>query len=110
MGLEQVESERGAIDLEEFREAAEEGKVPDQEAFTGIRPRGLDTDSDETSWGRESWRDARSQEAHEGVEPAAPRPRGRGKPKPERGCQTTKSGVIRRPGRVTVGERTWTPW
>ena len=84
-GSEQAESERGGTNLEESREVAEEGEVPDQEAFTGIRPRGSDTDSGETSRGRGSWRDARSQEAHEGAEPAVPCSRGRGKQKAERG-------------------------
>ena len=75
---EQAESERGGTDLEESREGAEEGEVPGQEAFTGIRPRSLDTDS-------KSWRDARSQEAHEGAELAVPRSLGQGKLKAERG-------------------------
>ena len=72
-------------DLEESREGLEEGEVPDHEAFTGVRPRGSVFDSDKTSWGRDSWRAARRQEVHEGVEWAEARPWGRGKRRAERG-------------------------
>ena len=39
-------------------------------AYTGIRPRGSDSDSDETSRGRDTWRNAHGQEAQDRARPA----------------------------------------
>ena len=64
----------------------EEGEITQTEgegsgAFTQMRPRDSDSGSDETTPGRESWRSARGQEL---VVLSTPRPRGRGKRRPER--------------------------
>ena len=48
-----------------------------------VRTRDSDTDSDETNRGRDSWRNAHGQEAHERAEQAVPLPNERGKRKAE---------------------------
>ena len=58
-------------------------------AFTQMRPRDSDSGSDETTPGRESWRSALGQEL---VVLSTPRPRGRGKRRPER-----REGAAKRP-------------
>ena len=64
----------------------EEGEITQTEgdgsgAFMQMRPRDSDSGSDDTTPGRESWRSARGQEL---VVLSMPRPRGRGKRRPER--------------------------
>ena len=70
----------------------EEGEITQTEgdgsgAFTQMRPRDSDSGSNDTTPGRESWRSARGQEL---VVLCTPRPRGRGKRRPER----REGGVI----------------
>ena len=72
----------------------EEGEITQTEGegsgtFTQMRPRDSDSGSDETTPGRESWRSARGQEL---VVLSTPRPRGRGKRRPER-----REGAAKRP-------------
>ena len=72
----------------------EEGEITQTEGegsgtFTQMRPRDSDSGSDETTPGRESWRSARGQEQ---VVLSTPRPRGRGKRRPER-----REGAAKRP-------------
>ena len=72
----------------------EEGEITQTEgdgsgAFTQMRSRGSDSGSDDTTTGLESWRSARGQEL---VVLSTPRPRGRGKRRPERG-----EGAAKRP-------------
>ena len=72
----------------------EEGEITQTEGegsgtFTQMRPRDSDSRSDETTPGRESWRSARGQEL---VVLSTPRPRGRGKRRPER-----REGAAKRP-------------
>ena len=72
----------------------EEGEIFQTEGegsgtFTQMRPRDSDSGSDETTPGRESWRSARGQEL---VVLSTPRPRGRGKRRPER-----REGAAKRP-------------
>ena len=72
----------------------EEGEITQTEgdgsgAFTQMRPRDSDSGSDDTTPGRESWRSARGQEL---VVLSTPRPRGRGKRRPER-----REGAAKRP-------------
>ena len=68
-------SEHGGSDLEESREALEEGEV--QEDYTGIQSRKTDTDD-------------RLREAPEAAVPSTPRPRGQGKRRADRGRGSTK--------------------
>ena len=72
----------------------EEGEITQTEGegsgtFTQMRPRDSDSGSDEATPGRESWRSARGQEL---VVLSTPRPRGRGKRRPER-----REGAAKRP-------------
>ena len=65
----------------------EEGEVTQTEgdepgSFTQMRSKDSDSGSDDTTTGRDSWRSARDQET---VVLSTPRPRGRGKRRPERG-------------------------
>ena len=81
----------------------EEGEITQTEGegsgtFTQMRPRDSDSGSDETTPGRESWRSARGQEL---VVLSTPRPRGRGKRRPER-----REGAAKRP-RVESSSSDW---
>ena len=72
----------------------EEGEITQTEGegsgtFTQMRPRDSDSGSDEATPGRESWRSARGQELEV---LSTPRPRGRGKRRPER-----REGAAKRP-------------
>ena len=83
--LEFAGSEQEGSDQEEGEITQTEGDEPG--AFTQMRSRGSDSGSDDTTTGRESWRSARGQEL---VVLSTPRPRGRGKRRPERGEGTAK--------------------
>ena len=80
-------SEPEGSDQEEGEITQREGDGPG--AFTQMRPRDSDSGSDNTTPGRESWRSARGQEL---VVLSTPRPRGRGKRRPER-----REGAANRP-------------
>ena len=85
--LEFAGSEQEGSDQEEGEITQTEGEGSG--AFTQMRPRDSDSGSDETTPGRESWRSARGQEL---VVLSTPRPRGRGKRRPER-----REGAAKRP-------------
>ena len=73
-------SEQEGSGQEECEITQTEGDEPG--SFTQMRPRDSDSGSDDTTTRRESWRSARGQES---VVLSTPRPRGRGKRRPERG-------------------------
>ena len=76
--------ERGGSGIEE-EEVQEEGEDP--ESFMGIRSRETDTESEDATPGRESWRSAQGRET---VLLTTPQPRGRGKRRADRGGAATK--------------------
>ena len=70
----------------------EEGQIKETEgdepgSFTQMRSKDSDSGSHDTTTGRDSWRSARDRES---VVLSTPRPRGRGKRRPERGEGTAK--------------------
>ena len=77
----------------------EEGEITQTEgdepgSFTQMRFKDSDSGSDDTTAGRDLWRSARGQET---VVLSTPRPRGRGKRRPEQGrrhCEATTDGVV----------------
>ena len=64
-----------------------QGEGDDLGSFTQMKPRDTDTESEDTTPGRDSWRSARGRDA---VLVTTPRTRGRGKRRMERGGGTTK--------------------
>ena len=87
--------EEGEVEQErEHTRSTEEGEITQTEgdeprSFTQMRSKDSDSGSDETTTGRDSWRSARDRET---VVLSTPRPRGRGKRRPDRG-----GGAAKRP-------------
>ena len=78
-------SEQEGSGLEEGEITQTEGDEPG--SFRQMRFKDSDSGSDDTTMGRDSWRSAQGQET---VVLSTPRPRGRGKRRPERGGGTAK--------------------